>query len=358
MRECKIDDMLISKLREFRSATPQAVATDLMKFNQISEIDFEMAIVRARKAVDLMLRSVSQQLGIVPGTKPIDQLLVELTRAKGLPPVVERHCRVVKDFGNLAAHGSDTESAIQADSILTISEAFMCAESTMIIARWYCNQIAPQLPDDVPFRVLTGKQVSPAMIDQALAIDAMVYPEQLRGIQSICYSWLDRNPEIYTLLIDPSVEKVIGYINAMPLEPEYYKIVESGKRLDVDFPAKAIRLYDLPDFYFLYFCSIAIDPSYHSTTAFKALYNAFIDKLLDLAQREFYITEILADAVTEEGNRLCQYAGMRSLGETSHNSQIFKATLLPPSLRVTSLKAKKLTIFYQKKYEEFRDLLK
>lgn len=358
MKECTIDSELIGELRGFKSATPQAIATDLIKFNQIARLDCEMAVVRARKAVDLVLRSVSQHANIAPGTKPIEQLLDELKRARMLPPIVERHCRVVKDFGNFAAHGSELGSEAGADSALTLSEACLCAESTMVIARWYCSHIAPQLSADIPFRIKNGAQVSPAMIDQALAIDKMVYPEHLRGIRDICISWLERNPEIYTLLTDPNTDKVVGYINAMPLEPEYYRMLESGKRIDVDFPASAIRRFDLPDFYLLYFCSIAIDPSYHSTTAFKTLYDAFIDKLLELAQREIFVTEILADAVTDEGGRLCRYAGMREIGNSSHDSKIFKVTLLPPALRVTSLKAKKLTVFYQNRYEEFRDLLK
>jgi hypothetical protein len=195
------------------------------------------------------------------------------------------------------------------------------------------------------------------MIDQALAIDAAVYPEHLRGIQEVCYQWLARNPDIYIIIMDPAADIVVGYINAMPLEKAFYNELESGRRIDVDFPAQALRTYDLPDLYELYFCSIAVNPSYHTTSAFRTLYDAFIDKLLALARREIFMTEILADAVTEEGRKLCLYAGMKSIKQTDHASEIFKVSLLPPALRATSLKAKNLLVFYQDRYESFRSLL-
>lgn len=352
-----IDGNLIAKLRECRAGTPQAMATDLIKFNQIAEIDYEMALVRARRAIDLLVRNLASQNGIVAGTKPLDQLLIELVRNRCIPPVIERHCRIVKDFGNLAAHGIDADIAVESGASLTIAELELCAESTTSVIRWYIDTIATQLSPDVPFLVKTGAQINRQMIDEALAIDALVYPDHLRGIVSHCYAWLDRNPDIYTLLIDPCIGRVVGYINAMPLEADLYRDLEGGNRIDVDFPASAIRKFDLPDFYLLYFCSIALHPSYHTTTAFKALYDAFIDKLLDLAHKEVFITEILADAVTSEGVRLCEYAGMKSVRDSNHQSTIYKTSLLPPALRVTSIKAKALTVFYQRKYEEFRSLL-
>lgn len=357
MFQCEIDKNLIMNLREFRASTPQAVANDLFKFNKIAQLDSEMAIVRARRVIDLIIRNIATIYGNIPGTKPLDQLINELNRTNEIPQIIQKHCRVVKDFGNIAAHGiEETTPCIKEESITQL-EVGICATSLMAVVRWYLDHIVPKLSEKTPYRVVSGKQVTNDMIDQAVAIDQLIYPNQLRGIRENCYAWHDRNPDIYTMLLDGNTGSVIGYINAMPLEEEHYKLIESGQTIDVDITPNMIRRYDFPDFYLLYFSSIGLHPSYHDTSSFRTIYASFIDSLLNLAREEIFMTEILADAVSLEGARLCKYAGMRDICKTSHDSIIYKATMLPPSLRVTTSSGKNLVLYYQKKYDEFRDLL-
>ena len=52
--------------------------------------------------------------------------------------------------------------------------------------------------------------------------------------------------------------------------------------MDVTILPDFIKTYDLPDFYYLYFASIGIHPSYQNSNAFKVLYDAFVEKLLQL----------------------------------------------------------------------------
>jgi hypothetical protein len=87
------------------------------------------------------------------------------------------------------------------------------------------------------------------------------------------------------------------------------------------------------------------------------LYEAYFDKLLNLARNDVYVSEIIADAVTKDGEKLCNFIGMKKINDTNHDSLIFKTTLLPPSIRVTTRKAKNLALLYQNKYEEFKELL-
>ncbi|TXK82584.1 hypothetical protein [Paenibacillus sp. N3.4] len=127
--------------------------------------------------------------------------------------------------------------------------------------------------------------------------------------------------------------------------------------MDTDILASDIRSYDLPDIYKLYLCSVAISQDYRGSVAFKMLYEAFFNRLLHLAQQDVYISEIVADAVTEEGKKLCEFLGMKQVKVSNHDSSIYKVSLLPPSIRVTTDKAKIFQTLYQKKYEEFKDLL-
>ncbi len=352
-----INENIITALRKHNSSTTQAVANDLKKFNAIVLVDAEMAVVRLRRALDHVIRSTAILCDIVPGTKPLEQIIDELTHKRILPGIIVKHCRVIKDFGNLAAHGDSAKLFNDEGNELTSVEAQMCAGSIEIILRWYIDQIAPKLFEENPYNVVSEDKITTDMIRQTTEIDALIYPDSFRGVYDKCCLWFERNPHIYTIIIDALTQQVVGYINAMPLEHDAYLTVENGSILDVDIHPQSIRRYDLPDFYQLYFASIGIHPSYHNTAAFRALYDAFINKLVQLARNDVFVSEIMADAITNEGVRLCRYAGMREHKATPHGSKIFKLTLMPPSLRVRTMAGKTLLNFYSSKYEEFRDLL-
>ena len=242
-----------------------------------------MAIVRLRRAMDVMLRNISLMYDIIPGTKPIEQLLTEINKANIMPNIIQKHCKVIKEFGNLAAHGGDESSSDLELNTLSIQEANMCAESISAITHWYLTSIAPSIKEESSLTTVSGIQVTKEMINQAVEIDNLNYPPELRGVRETCYSWHDKNPDIYTMILDSNTKKIIGYINGMPLDKEYYNKIIEGDMMDVTILPDFIKTYDLPDFYYLYFASIGIHPSYQNSNAFKVLYDAFVEKLLQLA---------------------------------------------------------------------------
>lgn len=303
-----------------------------------------------------MIRNIANINCLSSGTKPLDNIINELSRNSILPPLIVKHCKVVKEFGNLAAHGDNISMSNSSQCDLSEYEAQLCVDSITVIARWYFDSIVPNLSQENPYCAITGKDIQLDMIDQTIEIDNLIYPEKYRGMKDVCYAWFEKNPHIYTLIQDKQTERVVGYINAIPLEKEYYQRLEKGATIDLEIPANEIRRYDLPDFYFLYFASIGIHPSYQSTSTFRALYDAFIETLIKFTHQDIFISEIMADAVTEEGVRLCKYAGMKKVIDSNHKSTIYKVSLLPPSLRVTTKAGKNLTGFYSRKYEEFKDL--
>ena len=100
-----------------------------------------------------------------------------------------------------------------------------------------------------------------------------------------------------------------------------------------------------------------IDPAYQGSDAFRLLYESYLTRLLELAKREMYVVEIMADVITEDGLRLAEFVGMKRLRESRHGTFIYKGTLLPPALRVTTHICKQLTGFYKAKYAELKELL-
>lgn len=159
------------------------------------------------------------------------------------------------------------------------------------------------------------------------------------------------------MVVDTTTNKVVGYVNAMPLEPVAFEDLQKGGTIDLALPLEAVRAYDFPDLYLLYVASVAVDPSYQSSTAVRVLLEGFIDKLLELARQEMFVSRILADATSAEGERLARLVGMTRARGSTHESAIYETTLLPPSLKFLSNKGRALITFYTKRYENLRDLL-
>ena len=119
-----------------------------------------------------------------------------------------------------------------------------------------------------------------------------------------------------------------------------------------------LRQYDMADFYKLYAASVCVHPQFQNTLAFNRLYHALIEMMYELAvEREVYITDIITEASTKQGEKLCKILGFKKLINTNLDTELYTATLLPPSLRLNSLFGKKLLNFYQIRYDEISSLL-
>lgn len=196
------------------------------------------------------------------------------------------------------------------------------------------------------FNCYIGRKVTPEMIYQAVGVDNKVYSSEFQGIYETCLNWWNKNPDIYVMIEDCSTNKIVGYINAMPLSNEYYHRIRSGETIDTELPFEEIETYDFPDTYKLYFSSIAIQPEYHNTSAFKALFDAFMIHMLQLYDREIYFSSILADAVSVSGEKLCNYLGLNHIIDSNHGSKIYEGALMPPSIRPTTILCKRLISAY------------
>lgn len=208
---------------------------------------------------------------------------------------------------------------------------------------------------DEQFEIKEGKRITEDDLRQAIQIDAVYFADELRGNLDTCLKWLHQNPLIYTVLVSQKEHRVVGYINAMPIEDDFFNLIERGDFIDMELPDSAIRGYDFPDFLKMYFCSIAVHPSYHGTMAYKVLYDSFMKKLYHLATNDFYITEVIADAVTEKGKKMAEQLSMQYQHTTSHNSRIYKMSMMPPRFRYTTKETKRVFDLYTEKYNDFRE---
>lgn len=204
-----------------------------------------------------------------------------------------------------------------------------------------------QPPRGLAFRVVRGKALSMDHLCQAVEIDAHWYPEAFRGTLETCLPWFERNPLIYTMLVDSRSDQVIGYFNAMPVTDAYFEELKTGAHSDMETTPDDICTYDFPDTYKLYFSSIALHPDFAEPAATKALFDAFMAHIVELAENDFWFSEMLVDAVTPAGEQLARRFGMTRLHPTSHDSSIYTLTMLPPTnLRATTDLARRVRDIY------------
>lgn len=199
---------------------------------------------------------------------------------------------------------------------------------------------------DSLYKVYWGNSLTEEMIYQAVGIDKLVYNDSYIGDYQKCVGWWKKNRFIYVMIEDVRMKKIIGYINAMPIDDVLYDKIKNGEIIDVTIDEENIETYDLPDTYNLYISSVALHPSYHNTGAFKFLYDALMMLITELFEREIYFSRILADAVSPIGERLCKYIGMSKCKESEHHSKIYEGYLIPNNLRSTTKLSKNVFGLY------------
>lgn len=178
----------------------------------------------------------------------------------------------------------------------------------------------------VNFNSYFGSDVTEEMISQAIDIDSCVYTGHLKGMYDTCVGWWKKNPEIYVMLEDKKTNKIVGYINAMPINDDLYQKIRNGESIDTAITPDDIETYNENKAYKLYFCSIAIHPDYHNTNAFKRLINQFMLHIFELHERGINFSSYIADAVSAVGEKMCKYIGLKYVNDTKHKSKIFELT--------------------------------
>lgn len=206
------------------------------------------------------------------------------------------------------------------------------------------------------FTIVLGKDVTKKDIEEALDLDRRFYDLKEEDMFTLekCIKWFNINPHIYTMLRDNRTNKIVAYINAAPVTDECYEDIKAGKYADAKIDDDDIESFEIAGFYNLYFASVVVDLEYKNLFLLQMVYNAFIDNLLKLLDKDFIITRIIADAVSKKGKKFCEIFGLNKvISKTGHNSTIYEAILFPPQIKVTSKKAKQVYDSYKKKGEEF-----
>lgn len=228
------------------------------------------------------------------------------------------------------------------------------------ILRWF---ISIKYPYPALFKQLEVIQPTDLTYDdfqEMYYIDTLVMREDLiADITTIYKEWFLYNNYTHIAIKDSQTAKLIGYCAILPVTDETYTKILGGDFKDKEFNKDAIRQYDLPaDTYKLYVAGLALHPAYHNTNAFTFLYNAVIDLLLFLArEREIYVSEIIAEASTKQGEKFCKLLNMKKQVTTKYDTDVYTLELIPPEFRVSNVQSRTLYKICAQQYKKNRELL-
>ena len=96
-------NQLSDQFQELREGVLRAV--------HIADEDPEMALIRARKVLEYLVRDVFvRRVGEPPGTRPLENLIQRLVKDRHFPPRLEAYTETIRKLGNVGRTTSVSES--------------------------------------------------------------------------------------------------------------------------------------------------------------------------------------------------------------------------------------------------------
>ena len=86
--------------------------------------------------------------------------------------------------------------------------------------------------------------VQPSDLPKTLALDLVVYHEDMIGDFKLYLSWLKRNPNITLGAFDKSKSIILAYLNLLPLDEEVILSILRGERDETNITSNEIKTYE------------------------------------------------------------------------------------------------------------------
>jgi hypothetical protein len=155
------------------------------------------------------------------------------------------------------------------------------------------------------YRVLKlDKDSDPKAVEAAMRgivkLDAAVFSAELMGDSETEIEWFNKNPEIYTMIVNNKAE-VVGYTQTIPLQEGVYEKFQSGELCDMDLETEHIAAYERnsdgkPKEHDHLFMGMVINEADRDSDAVKVLMNALNVKIKDLEKRGTPMGRVLGEA--------------------------------------------------------------
>lgn len=203
--------------------------------------------------------------------------------------------------------------------------------------------------------IIRGSNIKKDDLIDIVELNKIVYGADFTAPLELTESIHNKNPDICLAAKDNSLNKVIGYISAIPLSPEAFNKA-TDPYFDEAFIADDVVKYNYCNMttkrYHLYVASIVVEPAYQKHGISRRLYYSFLGFLLELGKENNILFDDIAARATPKGEKLCKSIGMSHIGTSNKGEKIFYIRMLPPSLKESSDKGIELVQFYEDRYQE------
>ena len=341
----------VKKLNNFDTPGTNTISILVTEYAQISKISISAGLIHASKIGNAVIDDIyarSRQKSDPLELKWQDKLQMLVKKKSGLNQNIIEHLSALMTI--------NTNSYFYAEK----DQKKLVDLSLAAILNWYTAYVSVVLwkgREKDRYIVVSPGELSYRDFVDMYTIDQLVLRSDLIATPDVTYRWYQYN--IYTHIAVRSVKtgRIAGYFALLPVTNDLYSKIQSGEFVDNDLSTDGIRQYNMADFYKLYVAAVCIHPEHQNTSAFNRLYRALIEMMYELAtDREVYITDIITEASTKQGEKLCKILGLQKLMDTNIDTELYTTSLLPPSLQLNSLFGHKLIRFYKEKYDELRDL--
>ena len=207
------------------------------------------------------------------------------------------------------------------------------------------------------FYLIKPEEITDEDIQECLDMEAEIYKEDECQDFDLCQKIHQLNPYTDLFFKDLRTGKIVGNIDICPVTDECYELMRSGGFMDSEITIDMVVPYDMPSLYNIYFTGIAVRDEYRNTGLFLYMFDAALQTFLKLGERGILARRMIADAVTENGERFCKMFGMKKVRDSEHGSKLYEVSFMPPEFRVTSRQTKALFEYYKAKYEEMKDYI-
>jgi len=321
-----------------------------------------MSCVRARRVVERICRRLYQHhLSADAGTQPLQGICDKMQ--KFCPPTIMAQVRMILHYGNFGAHGETTQdnddTLAQPVSISDPEMARLGASLDDIVVFFLTRNIEISTVEgctEARLVIRRGNQLSSSDLENMFCLARTVYGTDVISSSEGFHKRHIANPDIFSAIFDQEENLCAGFLSVVPLDRTGF-LKTLNPAFDDEIDIRDIHSYDFASLLYLHLSSVVVDPAYRDhSLAYKRLMDEFVKFLVELTNRDIFVAEISACAISSHGKRICQSLGMHPKFERE-NSTLYSSTLLPPALRLTSTDGIKLIRYYKRKYEDFRELL-
>lgn len=169
--------------------------------------------------------------------------------------------------------------------------------------------------------ICDGTEMTCNLLMQALRLDRLVYPDEYQLEKDVAISYLKKHPEIYVFAM--ANNQLLGYLNISCIDEQCFALIAQGQSNDLCIKETNLLTASPAKKNKLYFSSIVVSPEHRHLGIATAMLEAFANKLLAQCASGIVYSEIIADAISEHGARLCESLGMQKLIYSSHKSIVY-----------------------------------